>query len=185
MQRRRLTCHVSWGKVRLAGPKGKSFSFMFHRFAYESKYYSTLSRVPLAVRMKLDVTGTKISLKDWLACDFAERAVLCHLPIESADERRAFVAYMDFLSRRNRDRPVETTAALSSTLWGASNSPAPVIEKSASGPGAVTFDEWARWRFHERYALYKTATSTKQPEAFAQLLAELRASKNAPRQVDD
>jgi hypothetical protein len=158
---------------------------MFHRFQYESEYYPTLSRVPLDVRMKLDVTGTKISLKAWLAFDFAERTILCHLPIESADERQAFVAYMDFLSRRYRDRPVETMAAMSGALWSPSNIPEPVIERSASRAGAVTSEEWARWQSHERYALYKTCTSTKQPEAFVQVLAELRASKNAQRKVDD
>lgn len=158
---------------------------MFHRFQYENEYYPTLSRVPLDVRMKLDVTGTKISLKDWLAFDFAERTVLCHLAIESADERRAFVAYLDFLSRRYSGRPVETTTAMSSALWSTSSIPEPVIERSASRAGAVTSEEWAHWPSHERYALYKTATSTKQPEAFAQVLAELRASKNAQRKVDD
>ena len=158
---------------------------MFHRFQYESEYYPTLSRVPLDVRMRLDVTGTKISLNDWLAFDFAERTALCHLPIESADERRAFVAYLDFLALRYRDRPVERTAAMSSALWSPSNIPEPVIEKSASRAAAVTSEEWARWQPHERYALYKTCTSTKQPEAFAQVLAELRAAKNPQRKVDD
>ena len=158
---------------------------MFHQFQYESEYYPTLSRVPLDVRMKLDVTGTKISLRDWLALDFAERTVFCHLPIESAEERQAFVAYMDFLSHRYRNKSVETAAALNSALWSPSRVPEPVIEKSVSRAGAVTPEEWARWQSHERYALYKTATSTKQPEAFVQILAELRRSKSAQPKVDD
>ena len=40
---------------------------MFYRFGYETEFYPGLSRLPLHVRMKLDLTGIKISLKDWLA----------------------------------------------------------------------------------------------------------------------
>jgi hypothetical protein len=35
--------------------------------------------------------------------------------------------------------------------------------------------EWRRWEPHQRYALYKTAISKSQPEAFADILDELRA----------
>jgi len=65
---------------------------MFHHFRYEAEYYPTLSRLPLDVRMKLDVTGLKISLDDWLSFSFAERTVLCHLPCASDEEKSAFRA---------------------------------------------------------------------------------------------
>jgi hypothetical protein len=175
---------LSWGKVRLEAAKGKLFSPMFHRFRYESEYYPTLSRLPLDVRMKLDLAGIKISLKDWLAFGFAERMVLCHLPVESADEREAFVAYVDFLSRRYCDRAVETCAALSCDLWRAAAVPEPVLRKGALDNRPVSHEEWARWQPHERYAVYKTATSTRQPEAFAQVLNELRDSQDRQRNAD-
>jgi len=38
----------------------------------------------------------------------------------------------------------------------------------------VTPQEWFNWQCHERYALYKTATSQSQPDAFAQVLEQLR-----------
>jgi hypothetical protein len=157
---------------------------MFHRFQYESEYYPTLARVPLDVRRKLDVTGTTISLKDWLAFDLTERKVLCHLPVDDADERRAFVDYLNFLSHRYRDKPVENTPSISSQLWSPSKVPDPVMEQSAVCARAVTIEEWARWQPHERYALYKTATSTKQPEAFPQVLEQLRASNGSRRKID-
>jgi hypothetical protein len=40
---------------------------MFYRYHFESEIYPTLSLIPLHVRMKLDITGIKISLKTWLA----------------------------------------------------------------------------------------------------------------------
>lgn len=149
---------------------------MFHRFRYEAEFYPTLSRIPLHVRMKLDVIGLKITLKDWLACSFEERSVLCHLPIESNEEKETFAAYLDFLSRRDKGQPVEVTVAMDSVLWNQTDVPAPVAQKSASCFNTITIEEWRRWQPLQRYALYKTAISKSQPEAFAVVLDELRAS---------
>ena len=73
---------------------------MFHRYQYESDIYPSLSRIPLHVRMKLDVTGIKISLKDWLAFSIEERTVLCHLPVETEEEKQVFHPTSISLSRR-------------------------------------------------------------------------------------
>lgn len=150
---------------------------MFHRFRYEAQYYPTLSRLPLHVRMKLDLTGTKISLNDWLSFGFEERMVLCHLPCASDDEKKAFVAYLDFLSRKYRDAPVALTEVVDSALWEQSLVPEPVREKSAESGSVVTAGEWLGWQWHQRYALYKTAISKSQPEVFADVLDELREAR--------
>lgn len=147
---------------------------MFHRFRYEAGFYPLLSRIPLHVRMKLDLTGIKISLKEWLAFDLAERAALCHLPCRLPDERQVFVGYVDFLSRKYSATPVVVASALESALWDKSQLPEPVRKKSADSLQRVTPQEWFNWKFHERYALYKTATSQSQPDAFVQVLEQLR-----------
>ena len=150
---------------------------MFHRFRYEVEFYPALSRIPLHVRMKLDLTGLKISLKDWLACGMEERATLCQLPIDSDEERRVFTAYLDFLCRRYRDHAVELTDRLENSLWQAGEVPEPVAQKSAACFNTVRLAEWQHWLPHQRYALYKTAISKSQPEAFADILDELRSGK--------
>lgn len=150
---------------------------MFHRFRYEAEYYPSLSRVPLHVRMKLDSTGLKISLQDWLACAEEERAALCHLPIESDEERRIFSAYVDFLCRKHRGRPAALGAQLDRELWGPREIPREVAQRSAACFNSVTMSEWQSWEPHQRYALYKTAVSKSQPEAFADILDELRNAK--------
>ena len=99
---------------------------MFRRFQYESQYYTTLSRLPLDVRRKLDLIGLKISLKDWLAFSLEERAVLCHLPNESVDEQQVFHAFLDFLSRKYLGRSIQTTEPMSASLWNGETVPEPV-----------------------------------------------------------
>jgi hypothetical protein len=148
---------------------------MFHTYRYEVAFYPSHSRIPLDVRMKLDLTGLKISLKDWLAFSFEERTVLCHLPIDHAEEKQAFAAYIDFLSRRYRGQSVEATQSLDPDLWNSLEVPVPVAQKSAACFNTVMLAEWQKWEPHQRYALYKTAISSSQPEAFADILDELRA----------
>jgi hypothetical protein len=150
---------------------------MFFRFAYEAEFYPALNRLPLHVRMKLDLTGIKISLNDWLAFSFEERTVLCHLPIETVDERQAFTSYLDFLSRKYRGEPVATTKMMPRWLWDRTRVPEAVAQKSAATSHAVTLAEWSDWQAHQRYALYKTAISKSQPEAFEKVLDELRKAK--------
>lgn len=156
---------------------------MFHRFRYEAKYYPNLNRLPLDVRMKLDLTGVKISLNDWLAYSFEERNALCHLPAERADERQVFADYLDFLSRKYGGKPVERTEPMDSARWGAAQVPEPVAQKSAACSNAVNLSEWQAWQAHQRYALYKTAVSKNQPEAFEGVLGELREPPSRLTQV--
>ena len=152
---------------------------MFHRYQHESDIYPSLSRIPLDVRLKLDVTGIKISLKDWLAFSMEERTILCHLPVESEEERQAFAFYLDFLSRRYRGWPVGTTAPISSSLWDDPHQvPEPIAAKSTPQTPPVTVNEWSRWKSYQRYALYKTALSKSDPGQFFAVLKELRESKD-------
>jgi hypothetical protein len=149
--------------------------FMFHRFEYEAEFYPTLSRLPLYVRMKLDITGIRLSLRDWLAFNLEERQVICHLPVENAEEQHAFTAYVDFLRRKYHGGPAERLPPMSDSLWDSRHRvPEPVLAKSNANGKAVTLQEWSRWKVHERYALYKTAISNSEPEKFYAVLNELR-----------
>ena len=147
---------------------------MFHRYDYESEYYPALSRVPLDARRKLDLTGVKIALNDWLAFSFAERSVLCHLPCETDEEQKVFERYLDFLCRHYFGNPAKRAAVMREDLWGPSEVPDAVAEKSQALGCAVTLSQWRALPAPQRYALYKTATSKSQPEAFEQVLQQLQ-----------
>jgi hypothetical protein len=148
---------------------------MFHRFRFESDCYPTLSRIPLYVRMKLDLTGIKISLNDWLSFGFEERTALCHLPVDLEDEKDAFRSYLHYLSRKYRGAPAPATAPVSSSLWDdPSLVPQPVADKKLGNSEPVTINEWASFASYQRYALYKTAISKNEPGEFFAVLSQLR-----------
>jgi hypothetical protein len=65
---------------------------MFNRYRFESGVYESLDRIPLEVRRKLDRTGAKISLKDWLTFSLQERWALCKLPGEAEEGAGDFIS---------------------------------------------------------------------------------------------
>lgn len=148
---------------------------MFYRHRFESEIYPTLSRIPLHVRMKLDLTGIKISLKSWLVFSLEERNVLCHLPIETEEEKRAFSSYLDFLSRRYLGEQAGSVPPITEPAWeDLARIPESVQARSKESGEAVTLQEWRRWDLYRRYALFKLSVSKNEPEQFFVALREFR-----------
>jgi hypothetical protein len=147
---------------------------MYRKFAFEGDVHETLALIPLAVRRKLDLSGRKISRVGWEALPFAERAVLCHLPVEREDEvsvfRGALVHFaeragvrLEGIDERESDR----------ARWAAQpGAPAAVSERLARVgmpmPGA-----WETLDDEARYCLVKYADPKKREESFAALVREL------------
>jgi hypothetical protein len=152
---------------------------MFYRFDYEAAYYPKLDRLPLHVRMKLDLTGVKLSLKDWLAFHIEERTIICHLPVDDEDEKQAFRKYLNFLSLQYCGAPAKSVPPMDPFSWEISDRvPGPVLEQSGRNGKAVALEEWKNWASHQRYALYKTAVSKSEPEKFFAVLEQLRKDEN-------
>ena len=150
-------------------------SLMFYRYRFESEIYSSLSLIPLHVRMKLDITGVKISLKTWLAFSLEERRVLCHLPVETEEERENFSSYLAFLTRRYVGEEPSRVQAVTNLLWEDSGQvPDSVRAKSDGIDCPVTLEEWSQWNTYQRFALSKLSVSKNEPEKFYQALQEFR-----------
>ena len=146
---------------------------MFYRFQFEAAFYPTLERLPFHVRMKLDLTGIRVSLNTWRAFTMEERRALCHLPADTDEEQEVFEAFIDALARARAGVEAERCPALDADAWAAAAVPEAVAARSETESTRVTPAEWGRWAGHERYALYKTALS-KDPDLFRQALQELR-----------
>jgi hypothetical protein len=148
---------------------------MFYRYGFESQVYPQMSRIPLHVRMKLDLVGIRLTLKGWLALSFEERMVVCHLPAESAEEKDAFTAYLDFLALRYSGEKFERVAALQEPPWEQlERVPEAVAMKSQEAERPIAREEWSRCDRYQRYALYKLAVSRSEPELFFVALREFR-----------
>ena len=151
---------------------------MFHRFCHEAEYYPTLSRLPLHMRMKLDLIGVKISLKDWLSISFAERTVLCHLPCASDEEKAVLTAYLDFLSQKYRGVPVQMTEIMRQrTLREQSLVPEPVRGKKRRRRASSRRTNGLAGHRISAMLCTKRRSQKASSEAFADVLDELRQTK--------
>lgn len=154
---------------------------MFYRFGFESEFYSSLPRIPFHVRMKLDVTGIKISLKDWLAFSLEERWALCHLPAETEEERNHFSSRLDSLMRRYKGEEAPRVPRPVETPWeDPAQIPSSVVAKCEGRERLVALNEWAQWSPCQRYALVKLSVSKSEPEQFYEALREFRQGIGGP-----
>lgn len=146
---------------------------MFYRYRFEAEFYPTQSRIPLHVRMKLDVTGLKISLKTWLLFSLEEREALCHLPVETEEERKAFSSYLDSLCRRYLGEKVSTVPPITEPPWeDLGRVPETVAARSRETTREITLEEWQKYNLCQRYALFKLSISKNEPEQFFNVVGE-------------
>jgi hypothetical protein len=89
---------------------------MYLRFAFEDGA-ETLEYMAQSMRRKLDLVGVKIGLKGWQAITRAERLALSHFPVDTDDERAAFVQVLRGFAERAGAK-VETVAAVDARTWG-------------------------------------------------------------------
>ncbi|MFQ5683825.1 MAG: nitrate reductase associated protein [Candidatus Binatia bacterium] len=151
---------------------------MFYRYRFESEVYPSLSRVPLHVRMKLDLTGIKISLKIWLVFSLEERWVLCHLPVDTEEERNNFSSYLDFLTRRYLKEKAALVPPVADPPWKDPGRIPDTVQARGDKTGqAVQLDEWRTYDLYQRYALFKLSISKNEPEQFYVALREFRKGK--------
>ena len=146
---------------------------MFYRYRFESEIYQEMSRIPLHVRMKLDLTGVKMSLKTWLAFSLEERNALCGLPVETDEERAAFTSYADELSRRHFGEPAALAPPVANPAWeDEARVPDSVAAKGREVGRPVSLEEWRAWNPCQRYALLKLSITKNEPELFIQAIKE-------------
>lgn len=159
---------------------------MFYRYRFESEIYPSLRLIPLHVRMKLDLTGVKISLKSWLAFSLEERHVLCHLPIATEEEREIFASYLDFLSRRYLGEGIQRISPITDPPWeNPARLPESVQARSEELGRKVTLEEWSQWDPCQRYALFKLSISKNEPEQFHEALREFREPVAQKTNIED
>jgi hypothetical protein len=147
---------------------------MIRRFKFEDEVHQTLSCVPMAVRRKLDKIGLKISLDQWQALGRGERLAICHLPIESAEERDTVATFID---ETVRHRCGNAAKPLSEDIRRAADPPAAPPAMLITNAKAQGFEigqpAWERLDQDERYALMKLGGGTEPSHNFHAALQEL------------
>jgi hypothetical protein len=132
-------------------------AFRHYLFQYEQDNYYPLRRIPMIMRMKLDLCGVKLTIGDWSKFSREDREQLVVMPYQTPAELAAL-----------RARLLELVAAIDgdSTPTNPISPPAPWTTTSsvpdgvckhiqAQGMPAPTVQQWAALSDFQRFALLK------------------------------
>lgn len=126
-------------------------------FAFEDDFVQSLRCIPMAVRLKLDLTGVKLSLRQWSRFTGLDRRALLERPCASADEIAAYRRDLVALVRLRAGEAARFLAERPEPLWeNCAAVPAAIgafaRSRGVSGPSEA---DWRRLRPLQRFALLK------------------------------
>jgi hypothetical protein len=142
---------------------------MYLRFSFEDGA-ETLEFMPLSMRRKLDLAGVKINLAGWQALTLAERLALAHFPVESPEERDAFVEVLrGFCGRAGVKVEPLPGGPLDGSGWSGQRVPDAVRARRD-----IPLGRWSALTDEERYVLLRLAEKQRGAERFDAAVQSLR-----------
>ncbi|HEX7886397.1 MAG TPA: nitrate reductase associated protein [Phenylobacterium sp.] len=126
-------------------------------FAFEDDFVATLRCIPMAVRLKLDRSGIKLSLRQWSRFTREDRRDLLETPCAGEAEIETYRARLVQLVELRASEAAKPLAELPQALWELAGEAPPVVTAYARSVGVPppTALEWRRLTELQRFALIK------------------------------
>ncbi len=126
-------------------------------FAFESDFSGTLRCIPMIVRLKLDLCGIKLSLRQWSRFTRDDRAALVEAPCETAADAAAYGAVLAALIAERAGEAAVNLPIDPAPAWAdTSRTPDRVAAYVAElGLAELTPRQWGRLSPLQRFALFK------------------------------
>ncbi|HXO64321.1 MAG TPA: nitrate reductase associated protein [Steroidobacteraceae bacterium] len=126
-------------------------------FRFEVDFGGTLRCIPMSVRMKLDQTGIKLSLKQWNRIPSDARRELTERPCNSAVEMEAYRQYLVSLIEAHTKTAVEFAPLDPAPPWSDAAAVPDRIRQWARGLNVTppSGAQWAALTPVQRFALFK------------------------------
>jgi hypothetical protein len=143
-------------------------------FAFEQDFVATLRCIPMAVRLKLDVCGIKLSLRQWSRFAAVERSGLllspCSTPAEIAAYRAALVALVAARANEAAKPLLEPPCG----QWDDAAQVPPRVTEFARSRGLAppSRDGWRQLTRLQRFALIKLTRDNHDNVNFAPAMQE-------------
>jgi hypothetical protein len=127
-------------------------------FAFERDFASSLRCIPMAVRLKLDLSGIKLSLRQWSRFSADDRHMLLNVPCESDEEIEDYrIIVIELVALRADELAKNLDEDVDSAQWNnTSRVPIALREFAAFNRfDEPTVAQWAALTRLQRFALLK------------------------------
>lgn len=152
-------------------------------FAFEDDFVASLRCIPMAVRLKLDRSGIKLSLRQWSRFTREDRRALLEQPCATDAHVRAYrESLIDLVARccgqaaTLLEEPPAALAQLGDDVPATVTSYARAIGLSPPTPG-----EWRRLSELQRFALVKLTRDNHDNVNFAPAMREFGLARTLPQ----
>ena len=125
-------------------------------FGFEADFVDSLRCIPMAVRLRLDVTGVKLKLNEWSKLGQADRLALAKTSYRAPSETQAYREALALLVEKTSGTRPSMLAELPEAIW---EDPSRVPDQVAGQARALGLDlpqsSWAALHPLQRFALTK------------------------------
>lgn len=126
-------------------------------FQFEKDFAGALYCIPMVVRRKLDLSGVKVSLKQWNRFELEERERMVSQPCETREEIDAYALYVTGVIQKRTQEPAQLIERDAGADWndGASVPQRVIdysIERDVTPPTAA---QWAALTPLQRFSIFK------------------------------
>lgn len=142
-------------------------------FAFESDFVDSLRCVPMAVRLKLDTIGVKLTLRQWSGLSKAERQDLLDRACQTGRQAAAYRRRLKRMLETNELGPMKDLHPDLAVLPSDGPPPEQVAKFAQhAGVGGIAERHWARLDPLERFALVKLSRESHDNVNFVPALHE-------------
>jgi hypothetical protein len=132
-------------------------AFRDQLFGYEQDKYYPLRRIPMVMRLKLDLCGIKLAIGDWSKFSRDEREALVMMPYATQSDIAAIRKRLQELIAAYQGDSTETAAVGKDAPWADTFAVPDSVSKQiqALGIPGPTPEQWAGLTDLQRFALLK------------------------------
>jgi hypothetical protein len=125
-------------------------------FAFEADFVDSLRCIPMAVRLRLDVSGVKLKLNEWSKLDQAQRLRLVQAPFANGEDIRAFAQDLCVLVEKITGACPSMLAEMPEPVWeNGDEIPAQILEQAEKVGMTISPADWSALTPLRRFALSK------------------------------
>jgi hypothetical protein len=141
-------------------------------FGFESDFVDSLRCIPMAVRLRLDVTGVKLKLNEWSKLDQSQRHALVSLPFSSPPEIRAYRDTLFGMVAKACGSPPSMLAEMPDPIWNSQDVPDQVQAQAQAYGLLIPAEAWSSLTLLQRFALVKLSRPGHENRNFMPALEE-------------